>query len=168
MADKLSRIQSHHANCLGCGPENPGNLGLSFTLDHDARRVRSDVVLDRRHEGAPGFAHGGAVATALDDTLGTLLVVLEQPAVTAKLEVNYRRPAFLGRPYAVEAWCERIERRKLHLAAELRDEGEVVADAKALFLAVSLEHFLQGSDRLPTGWREYWGPPPGEEPQLPY
>jgi acyl-CoA thioesterase FadM len=95
-------------------------------------------------------------------------VVLEQPAVTAKLEVNYRRPAFLGRPYAVEAWCERIERRTLHLAAELRDEGEVVADAKALFLAVSLEHFLQGSDRLPTGWREYWGPPPGEEPQLPY
>ena len=52
--------------------------------------------------------------------------------------------------------------------ASLRDEEEVVADAKALFLAVSLEHFLQGGDRLPTGWREYWGPPPDEEPQLPY
>jgi acyl-coenzyme A thioesterase PaaI-like protein len=168
VAEKLRRIRAHQPHCLGCGPENPGTLGLSFELDHGAQRVRSQVTLDRRHEGAPGFAHGGAVTTALDDTLGTLLVVLERPAVTAKLEVNFRRPAFLGRPYAVQAWTERVEGRKLFLAADLREGDDVVADAQALFLVVSLQHFLQGGDRLPEGWSEDWGPGPGEEPGLPY
>ena len=68
MSDQPLHIAAHHPHCLGCGDENPASLGLSFVLEGE--RVRSEFVLDRRHEGAPGFAHGGAVATALDDTLG--------------------------------------------------------------------------------------------------
>lgn len=57
------------------------------------------------------------MATALDDTIGTLLIALRRPAVTARLEVDYRQPALLGREFELEAWTERIEGRKLHLAA---------------------------------------------------
>jgi acyl-coenzyme A thioesterase PaaI-like protein len=141
-------LPPHHANCLGCGPDNPGTLGLKLSIDGE--RVRGEVTLDDRHQGAPGFAHGGAVATALDDTLGTLLLVLGHPGVTARLEVNYRRPAFLHRRFELEAWVERVEGRKVEMAAELREDGEVVADATALFLQVDGEHFLHGGgDQLP-------------------
>jgi len=140
-------LPPHHPNCLGCGPDNPATLGLKLAIDGE--RVRGEVTLDDRHQGAPGFAHGGAVATALDDTLGTLLVVLGHPGVTARLEINYRRPAFLHHRFELEAWVERVEGRKIEMAAEMREDGEVVADAAALFIHVDREHFLQGADQLP-------------------
>ncbi len=158
------RIAYHQPHCLGCGPENPGSLGLAFEIDGD--RVRTELVLDRRHEGAPGFAHGGAVATAFDDTLGTLLIVLKRPGVTAKLEVNYRRPLFLGRRYELEAWVESVDGRKMWLAAEAREDGELVADARALFLEVDIAHFAQSQadGTLPEGWGRSWR----RDPELPY
>jgi len=127
-------------------------MGLRLWLDGE--RVRGEVTLDRRHEGAPGFAHGGAVATVLDDALGTLLAVLRRPAVTAKLDVDYRRPAFLGRRFTVETWVERSDGRKLWLAGEMREGEELVAEAHALFLAVSIEHFAEGIGESADRWRE--------------
>lgn len=146
-------LHPHQPHCLGCGDQNPASLGLRVRRDGD--RILGHVTLDRRHEGAPGFAHGGALATALDDALGSLLFILKRPAVTARLEVNYRRPAFLERRFEVEAWTERIEGRKLHLLGELRDAGEVVADARGLFVEVELEHFMRGTAQRPGSWREH-------------
>ncbi|MCW3039857.1 MAG: Thioesterase family protein [Solirubrobacterales bacterium] len=148
-------VAPHHGNCLGCGPENPGSLGLVFHVVGD--HVHTEMHLDRRHEGAPGFAHGGAIATALDDTIGTLLMVLRRPAVTARLEVDYRRPAFVDADYTVESWIERIDGRKLHLAGIVRDAtGETVAEAAALFLEVDIAHFQQHGSEPPEHW--HWSP----------
>jgi acyl-coenzyme A thioesterase PaaI-like protein len=153
LTDEPRDLPPHHPHCLGCGPDNPGSLGLRLAIDGE--RVTGEVVLDDRHQGAPGFAHGGAVATALDDTLGTLLVVLGQPGVTARLEVNYRRPAFLGRRFQLEAEVERVEGRKIHMTALMRDSGEVVADARALFIQVEPDHFLQTGE-VPEEWTDHW------------
>jgi acyl-coenzyme A thioesterase PaaI-like protein len=127
---------------MGCGDANPAGLGMRMQRDGD--RVRGSVELDRRHEGAPGYAHGGAVATILDDALGMLLFILRRPAVTARIEVDFRRPAYLGRPFDVEAWVDRVEGRKLWMAAALRDTGELIAEARSLFLEVDPEHFARG------------------------
>ncbi len=139
-------IRSHGPHCAGCGEGNPLSLGLTFAIDGE--RVHAKMRLDERHQGAPGFAHGGLLATALDDVLGTLLYVLKKPGVTAKLEVNYRRPAFIHTDYELESWIDRVDGRKLHLGGVIRDtDGNVVAEADALFMEVAVEHFLQdGSD----------------------
>jgi len=147
VSDADGYLPPHQPNCLGCGDRNPGSLGVRLRIDGE--RIRGEVTLDRRHEGAPGYAHGGAVATALDDTLGSLLIVLRKPAVTAKLEIDYRRPAFLGRRFEVEAWIDRIDGRKLHLAGQLTEDGAVVAEAKGLFIEVEPEHFMRGARSLP-------------------
>ena len=136
-------LPPHHPNCLGCGDENPAGVGMRMRRDGD--RVRGEVTLDRRHEGAPGYAHGGAVSTVLDDALGMLLFILRRPAVTARLEVDFRRPAFLERPFDVEAWVDSIDGRKLHLAAQLREGDELIAEGRALFLEVDVEHFARGA-----------------------
>lgn len=145
-------LPPHQPHCLGCGPENPAGLGMR--MRRDGERIRGDVTPDRRHEGAPGFVHGGAISTILDDALGSVLLILQRPAVTAKLEVNYRRPAFLGRRFEVEAWAERVDGRKLHLAGEMREQGALVADARGLFLEVEVEHFLAAGHKPPAGWRD--------------
>jgi acyl-coenzyme A thioesterase PaaI-like protein len=114
------------------------------------------VTFDRRQEGAPGFAHGGAVATVLDDALGTVLILLKRPAVTANLNVDFRAPTFLDHVLVVEAWCESIDDRKLHLAGELRDGDEVIAAARGLFIEVGVEHFNRGGHELPANWGSLW------------
>ncbi|MEA2398823.1 MAG: hypothetical protein QOK25_2379 [Thermoleophilaceae bacterium] len=141
-------LPPHHPNCMGCGDENPAGMGMRMRIDGD--RVFGEVTLDSRHEGAPGYAHGGAISTVLDDALGMLLFVLRRPAVTARLEVNFRRPAYLDQLFDVEAWVDEVKGRKLHLAAELRSAGELVADGRALFIEVEPEHFARGA-RLSGG-----------------
>ncbi|MEA2367956.1 MAG: hypothetical protein QOH38_674 [Thermoleophilaceae bacterium] len=135
-------LPPHHPNCMGCGDENPAGVGLRMERDGD--RVRGSVTLDRRHEGAPGYAHGGAVSTILDDALGMLLFILRRPAVTARLEVDFRLPAYLGHPFDVEAWVDAADGRKLWMRAELREDGEVIAEARSLFVAVDPQHFARG------------------------
>ncbi len=138
----LEPLPPHHPNCMGCGDHNPAGIGMRMA--RDGERVRGSVKLDSRHEGAPGYAHGGAVSTILDDALGMLLFLLRRPAVTARLEVDFRRPAYLGRPFGVEAWVDGIEGRKLWMVVELREEGELVAQGRGLFLEVDPEHFARG------------------------
>lgn len=154
LRSKDGTVHPHQPHCLGCGPENPASLGLQFHIVGD--RVHGRCTLDRRHEGAPGFAHGGAVAAAMDDLLGTVLIVLEQPAVTASLSVDFRSPALLGHPLDLLAWAERVDGRKLHLRGTIHDEGRLVAEATALFLAVDITHFEQSGAPLPDAWRT-WG-----------
>jgi acyl-coenzyme A thioesterase PaaI-like protein len=130
---------------------------MGLRLHVDGGCVRGNVTFDDRHEGAPGIVHGGAIATVLDDTLGLLLVVLGTPAVTANLSVDYRAPALLQTEMIVERWLEQRVDRKLHLRADLSIDGQPVAQARALFLAVEVAHFEKGGRTLLPNWAD-WGP----------
>ena len=149
-------LPPHQEHCLGCGTANPASLGATYALAGD--RVVGHVRFDRRQEGAPGLAHGGALATLLDDALGSLLAVVGRPAVTARLCVDYRSPAVLHRDLVVDAWIERVDGRKLHLAGTVKDGEVVVAEATALFLEVDLSHFEAGGETVPPEWGSAWNP----------
>lgn len=144
----------HQPHCMVCGSENPAGLGLRMRIAGD--RVHGELRLDRRHEGAPGFAHGGAIAAALDDLLGSVLTIISRPAVTASLTVDFRAPALLGRDLTLIGWAERVDGRKLHLRGTVHDRDQLVAEARALFLEVDLAHFQRGGQPLPEAWSA-WG-----------
>jgi acyl-coenzyme A thioesterase PaaI-like protein len=137
-----------------CGPENPDGWGLEMTVGQDTR-VRGTITFGARHEGAPGVAHGGALAAALGDTFGSVLLALRTPAVTANLNVNYRARIPLHRELICEAWCDRVEGRKLFMSGRALDGDTVLADATALFIEVPVEQFH------PEGVAEWWRPMPG-------
>lgn len=147
-------LPAHHANCFGCGPDNAAGLRMRLRLEE--ARARAEMTFDRRHEGAPGFVHGGVVAAALDDLFGGVLMLLERPGVTARLVVDFRAPALLGRELALAAWCERTEGSKLHLRGTMHDGDVHVADAEALFLEVDIAHFAKSGAALPPEWHR-WG-----------
>lgn len=128
---------------------------MGLRLRVDGHRVVGSVRFDRRQEGAPGFAHGGALATVLDDALGTVLLVIERPAVTANLNIDFRAPAFLDRDFVVEAWCEDVDGRKLHLAGQIREGHDILAEARGLFIQVDIDHFRQAGHALPEGWDDW-------------
>lgn len=103
--------------------------------------MRAVVVLDERHQGSPGLAHGGVIAAIADEAAGALLLPLNVPAVTAHLDVSYRLPVRLHEPLHVASRLHRREGRKLQIKVEFTAAGRVLARADALFITVSAEHF---------------------------
>jgi acyl-coenzyme A thioesterase PaaI-like protein len=137
-------LPPHHEQCLGCGPDNPHGHHLQVRRHGDG--VVADHTFDNRHVGAPGIAHGGAVATVIDDLYGFLLYLVGTPAVTRELTVDYRAPVLTGVPYRMEARVRNQEGRKLFLAASLTDrDGSLVGTSTAVFLTVGVDHFTRGT-----------------------
>ncbi len=92
------------------------------------------VVADAMFQGPPERIHGGVVAMLFDEIMGATNRVSGNRGFTARLSVNYRAGAPIGRPVEFQAWVDSVEGRKIHVRAEARDGEVVFADAEALFV----------------------------------
>lgn len=123
--------------CYGCGPDNPEGMRLTFKLDEDAKRFVSRFRLAHKYCGPPGHAHGGVIATILDEAMGKVNKLRHVVAVTAEMTVNYIKPVPLGKWLLAEGWEKRV-RGRVHInVAEIRNEkGEVLARSTGRFIAI--------------------------------
>lgn len=101
--------------------------------------------VSEHHQGAPGLAHGGVLSTALDEILGSLNWLLAGPAVTGRLECDFRRPVPVGTDLIIEAEVAGVKGRRVYTRATgylgSRD-GQVAVRAAAIFVQVPLQHFV--------------------------
>jgi acyl-coenzyme A thioesterase PaaI-like protein len=80
-------------------------------------------------------AHGGIGAAVMDEAMGWAMYAAGAWAMTARLEVRYRRPLPLDETISVGARVVRDRGKRLEATAELRDSsGALLAQAKGLFL----------------------------------
>jgi acyl-coenzyme A thioesterase PaaI-like protein len=100
--------------------------------------LRGEVTLNTVYQGPPGLVHGGWIAALLDQAVGSASAIETRPGLTAKLEVNYRRPTPLFTPLEVLGRVDRIEGRKVFVSGEIRAHGEVTAEANALMIQVQI------------------------------
>lgn len=126
-------------NCFGCGPRNARGLRLVFHVEADESGIVSSasVQLGREFQGRTGFAHGGIIATLLDEAMSKLNRGLGVSAMTRHLDVEYLRPVPTAVPLTVIGHHLRREGRKLFHAGEIRDgDGDVLARGKGLFIVM--------------------------------
>lgn len=142
---EMRPLPPHYVLCFGCGGEHP--TGLHLAVVGGGRRVEGSFEVTEHHQGAPGLAHGGVLAAAVDEAMGFLLWLLAVPAVTAHLEVDYRRPVPVGTRLHLEGEVERVEGRKIRTRMTARMDGEIAVEARALFIAVGVEHFRAHAER---------------------
>jgi acyl-coenzyme A thioesterase PaaI-like protein len=114
----------------------------------DELRVRGSFTVTEHHQGAPGLAHGGVISAAVDEGMGYLLWLVGSPAVTARLEVDFRLPVPVGSRLELEARVDRQEERKIWASLYGRVEDEVAVEAQALYVMVGLEHFAPHAERM--------------------
>jgi acyl-CoA thioesterase FadM len=82
------------------------------------------------------------VAAALDEACGLLATWYRFPTVTARIFVRYRQPVAINTELLVRARLTGERGRRLHIDGEILDGDDVLAEARAAFLHVPLEHFL--------------------------
>lgn len=78
----------------------------------------------------------------MDEVLGSLNWLLAKPAVTAHLECDFRRPVPVGSVLHMRARVDGTRGRRVLMSAEAVLDGKVAVNAKAVFVQVPLEHFL--------------------------
>lgn len=124
-------------HCFGCGKDNPDGMRLKFFLDEKRQRCVGRFRLPKRYQGPPGHAHGGVIATILDEAMGKVNKLRHVVAMTRSMSVEYLKPVPLRKPITVEAYELRVRGRKHTNVAEIRNQkGELLARSTGLFIAI--------------------------------
>ena len=127
-------VVSPHA-CFACGELNAH--GLQLVLHVDGEMCWTELALRPEFQGWEGIAHGGIVATILDEVMGWALAAADAWGYTAKLSIAYKRPVPLGARIRGEGRLVERRKRLLTMTARLLDAetGDVLATADALYMA---------------------------------
>ncbi|WP_093776279.1 PaaI family thioesterase [Streptomyces sp. yr375] len=137
-------LGAHYEHCFGCGGEQTHGLHLEARAGEGVT-VTAEFTVHAAHQGAPGLAHGGVLASALDETLGSLNWLLRTVAVTGRLATDFVRPVPVGTTLHLDAEVTAVAGRKIYSSATGRiggPDGPVAVRADALFIEVAVEHFV--------------------------
>ncbi len=135
-----TQLPPHYAHCYACGDVHPAGLHLRVRVG-EGLVVDGEFTVTDQHQGAPGLAHGGLLATAFDETLGYLNWLVGRPSVTGRLEVDYVRPVPVGSTLRIHAEVVGMAGRKLYTRAVGSLDGTEAVRARGLFVQVDLSHF---------------------------
>ena len=128
-------FQDNH-RCFVCGQDNLDGLHLEFELEGNSG-LRTTYIIPGRFQGFAGIAHGGILATILDECMVNTVWRRGGTAITARLEVRLRRPAGVGERVTFRAEIVRESSRGFGVISQATlDDGTVIADAKALLVKV--------------------------------
>lgn len=156
MPDEMTAQQPSARMCFGCGVHNPAGLQIKF-FDDGPQACRAEFILDDRHQGFPGIAHGGVVAAILDEAMGRAALSgdPERLMMTAKLELRYRQQTPLFTKLIVRARIHKDRGRLVTAAGELMlEDGTILAEGTSVLAAIPAEQ-LALIDRDLAGWQVY-------------
>jgi len=116
--------------CFACGTKNPIGLQLTF-IEKDESYITTFTARPE-HQGYDGIMHGGLVSTILDEVMAGYLYAKGFNAVTAKLEVRFRKPTPIGQQLTVTAKIVGQRGNMYELVSEITlPDGTITAQGKA-------------------------------------
>lgn len=109
----------------------------------DDRSVEATGTYGPAYEGPPGCVHGGYIAAAFDDVLGSAQSFSGQPGMTGRLSISYRSPTPLGQELRFVGRYDRVEGRKIFTTGTLHVGERLCAEAEALFISVDFARLAE-------------------------
>ena len=134
--DQIAEFRSLYAECYACGLSNP--IGLHLDGFHRRSDTEIAATFDPRpeHRGTVGSLHGGVIAAALDEICAwTAVLLADTMAVTATLDLRFRRPGETAGRYVLTGTLGESSGRRLRITGVLSQDDIVVAEARGVFLA---------------------------------
>ncbi len=125
-------VDPHH--CFVCGELN--ERGFRAPIYATAGRAWTEVTLGADFVGWADTAHGGILATLLDELMGWALFEHDCWGVTAELTVRYLRPVTVPQSIRVEGEVVEATRRLFRTRGRIRDhDGALMATAEGRYIA---------------------------------
>lgn len=122
-------------NCFACGKNNPNGLRLSFEVDKEKQTVKTTFVASPVFQGWDGIVHGGILSTLLDEAMATLVYELGLHAITATMEIKFKKPAPILEPLLVHGEVTEVSRRLIRARAHIaKDDGTILAVGISTFM----------------------------------
>lgn len=115
------------------GRSNPLAPPMQWAPDGDV--LRGWATYGAAYEGPVGCVHGGFVAAAFDDLLGSAQTVSGLAGYTGTLTVRMVRPTPLHQRIDYEAGVDRIEGRKIYVWGKAWDGDTLLGEAEIVFIA---------------------------------
>ncbi len=124
-----------NGNCFVCGKNNPNGLRLSFEIDKEKQTLKTTFVASPTYQGWDGIVHGGIVSTLLDEAMANLIYELGYQAVTASIEIRFRKPAPILEPLLVYGEVTEVSKRLIRARAHIaQEDGEILATGTSTFM----------------------------------
>jgi acyl-coenzyme A thioesterase PaaI-like protein len=139
------------------GRANP--LAPPIELWGDGDVMRGRATFGAAYEGPPGCVHGGYIAAAFDEVLGSAQSLAGRPGMTARLTVNYRSPTPLHTELSFEARVVEVDGRKTFTHGTLHAGDRLCAEGEGLFVAIDFSRVADMQRRRD----EAFGPPGGDQ-----
>ncbi len=148
--------QPNSQKCFVCGVSNP--IGLKIRFHNVAPgEIEARVVLTEYYQSYPGIAHGGIIATILDETMGRS-VLTDDPnrlMFTGKMDVRYRQGVPLDTEILFHGWIVKDRGRVVQVAGEaVLPDGTVAVEASSTCVAIPPD-MLDKMNTDEAGWRLY-------------
>lgn len=153
--DRAFQDQGATTLCYGCGPANDRGFQVKSRWD-GAEAVCTWTAEPHHCGGTREVVNGGVIATLLDCHSLNLAIARayqdeQRPIgsaprvffVTASMNINYRRPAPLGKPLELRASIRKVEGRKTLLRCTLSAEQKVCADADVLAVRIHRDESVE-------------------------
>ncbi|MCM2322985.1 MAG: PaaI family thioesterase [Oligoflexia bacterium] len=135
------RMDFHNTSFVSGGLPGEDRIRLQYFFRERDGHFFAEISTGKYAEGPPGHVHGGAMAGILDEAMGVMVWYNRHPVLTAKLNVDFRKPLPLGLAVVMESRIERIEGRKVYAYGEIRREDTIYASGTGLFVKMPLEKF---------------------------
>ena len=134
-----------HGPCFVCGSDNhPHNVGLRWYAGPEGL-ISAEFTLDLKHQGPPGYAHGGASAAILDEAMGVSVWTAGLRGVATNLNVNYKQPVPLSTALKVLGRITARGEKDIETSGEiLLPDGTAAATATGVFRVA--HHIFENSD----------------------
>jgi acyl-coenzyme A thioesterase PaaI-like protein len=123
------------------GRANP--LAPPIRLWLEDERMVGEATFGAAYEGPPGCVHGGYIAAAFDEVLGSTQSLSGSPGMTGRLTVHYRSPTPLETELRFVGWLESVEGRKILTKGELWAGDRLCAEAEGLFISIQVGKFAE-------------------------
>lgn len=123
------------------GRANP--LAPPIELSLEDGRILGRATFGAAYEGPPGCVHGGYIAAAFDEVLGSTQSLSGAPGMTGRLTVHYRSPTPLHTELTFEGTLDRVDGRKIHTSGRLRAGEVLCAEAEGLFISIDFSKFAE-------------------------
>lgn len=126
----LQEVEADSA-CFVCGQQSKIGLKAGFETDKKTATSKATLRLSADYQGWHDVIHGGIVAALLDEACVYACLAKAEQAVTAELQIRYRKPVPVGAEVTVSGALLDCSRKVWQVQSRLLIDDTLYAEATA-------------------------------------